>query len=192
MPMRNQDLAQLVGETCVAVVYDSDISINYEPLTGNLQGARYGLFHFRVEALEVAGSIPENKSDTSFHGLWLRVLGEPGPGGEPLDFVEVRDHEPDAIEITRSRCRDNVLEVIGESDWAPGAIMKVSVDGPDKGTDPLVDPFLTEEEMDYIGRGRYRLRLPMGPFTESCSDLTKRRLSIDTDEGGAYNDRIGR
>jgi len=29
MPLRNQDLADLLGRTCVAVVYDSDISIEF-------------------------------------------------------------------------------------------------------------------------------------------------------------------
>jgi hypothetical protein len=190
MPLRNQDLAQLVGEECVAVVYDSDISINYEPLFGNLQGERYGLFHFRVETLEVAGSIPENKSDTDFYGLWLRVLGEPPTGAAPLDFVVIRDHEPDSIEINRARCRNNVLDVIGESDFAPGAVMTVSVDGPDAGLNPAVDPFLIEEPMTYIGRGRYRLQFDMSTVPETCSDLNGRRLSIQTDEGGAYNSRI--
>ena len=31
-----------------AVVYDSDISINYDPLNGNLQGANLGLIAFDV------------------------------------------------------------------------------------------------------------------------------------------------
>ena len=32
MPLRNNDLRALVGKDCIAVVYDSDISINYEPV----------------------------------------------------------------------------------------------------------------------------------------------------------------
>jgi hypothetical protein len=193
-PLDNQDLAQLVGETCIAVVYDSDISMNYEPIYANLQGARYGLFHFTVEALEVWGSIPENKSDSSSYGLWLRVEGIPPEGGAPLDFVEVRDHEPDQVEITRARCSSNTLTVTSESDFtpfnAPGASMTASVDGPDRGTNEEVVPFLVEEPMDYIGRGRWRLQYNMSQVPENCSNIRKRRLSTQTKDGGIYNDRV--
>ena len=42
VPLRNQDLVELIGKTCVAVVYDNDISMNYgePPINANLQGAR--------------------------------------------------------------------------------------------------------------------------------------------------------
>ena len=38
IPLRNLDLFGLVGRSCVAVVYDSDISMNYMPVQANLQG----------------------------------------------------------------------------------------------------------------------------------------------------------
>lgn len=47
-PLRATALAMLVGQTVLAVVYDSDISINYSPLTGNLQGANLGRVAFDV------------------------------------------------------------------------------------------------------------------------------------------------
>ncbi|MFL0685214.1 MAG: hypothetical protein ACJLTB_18680 [Algoriphagus aquaeductus] len=47
-PLRATGLAMLVGQTIFAVVYDSDISINYSPLTGNLQGANLGIVGFDV------------------------------------------------------------------------------------------------------------------------------------------------
>ena len=40
MPLRNQDLASLVGRQCVAVVYDSEVNMNYNPIEGKLMGAR--------------------------------------------------------------------------------------------------------------------------------------------------------
>jgi hypothetical protein len=186
MPLRNQDLAQLVGRECVAVVYDSDISINYEPLFGNLQGARYGTFHFFIEALEVPGSIPESKSDTSLYDLWLLILGVFEGDAEPLDFVVIRDHEPDSIEVVSARYRNGTLTVIGESDFAPFAFMTLSVDGPDAGSDPLIDPFVVEAAMISISGSRYRIDIA------TPVNLVGRRLSIQTDEGGAYNVRIRR
>jgi uncharacterized repeat protein (TIGR01451 family) len=47
-PLRATGLAQLVGFTVCAVVYDSDISINYSPLNGNLHGANLGVVAFKV------------------------------------------------------------------------------------------------------------------------------------------------
>lgn len=47
-PLRATGLAMLVGQTVYAVVYDSDVSINYSPLTGNLQGDNLGVVAFDV------------------------------------------------------------------------------------------------------------------------------------------------
>ena len=47
-PLRATGLKMLEGSTVFAVVYESDISINYSPLNGNLQGANLGLVAFKV------------------------------------------------------------------------------------------------------------------------------------------------
>ena len=70
-PLGDAELAALVGQSCVAVVYDSDISINDGPIA-NLQGGRYGLLYFTVlDAIE-PGSIPESGSDSSLLDLVIR------------------------------------------------------------------------------------------------------------------------
>jgi hypothetical protein len=56
MPLRARGLGALVGKTVCAVVYDSDISINYTgssfPFTeGNLQGETLGIVAFQVDAV---------------------------------------------------------------------------------------------------------------------------------------------
>lgn len=50
-PLGNAQLNDLVGKSCSAIVYDSDISINVDPLQANLQGARLGRFDFTVQAV---------------------------------------------------------------------------------------------------------------------------------------------
>lgn len=50
-PLGNAQLNDLVGKSCTAIVYDSDISINVAPLQANLQGARLGRFNFTVQAV---------------------------------------------------------------------------------------------------------------------------------------------
>lgn len=51
-PLRARGLTELEGQTVCAVVYDSDVSVNYEdssPFTeGNLQGENYGIVAFTV------------------------------------------------------------------------------------------------------------------------------------------------
>ncbi len=47
-PLRATGLAQLIGETVCGVVFDSDISINYDPLDGSLKGANLGTVAFEV------------------------------------------------------------------------------------------------------------------------------------------------
>ena len=48
IPLRAEALAQLVGRVVCAVVYDSDISINYNPIEGSLKGANLGIVAFKV------------------------------------------------------------------------------------------------------------------------------------------------
>jgi len=47
-PLRATGLSMLKGKTIYAVVYDSDININYSPLKGNLMGANLGVIAFDV------------------------------------------------------------------------------------------------------------------------------------------------
>ena len=55
MPLRALGLNSLVGKDVCAVVYDSDISINYDKtrslgVNGNLQGETLGIVAFHVDA----------------------------------------------------------------------------------------------------------------------------------------------
>src|SRR5687767_9626367 len=47
-PLREAELYSLAGRTVCAVVYDSDVSINYSPLNGSLKGANLGTVSFEV------------------------------------------------------------------------------------------------------------------------------------------------
>lgn len=200
VPLRNQDLVPLVGKSCVAVVYDSDINMNKEPQYANLQGERYGLFSFKVEALEVVGPdsyLPETRSDTSLYALWLQILAPQQPGA-PF-WAKIHDHAPDTIQTDEASYASPFLTVRAVSDY-PGvdttppytmmmpatdgddiAYMTVSADGADGGTDPDVAPFLLEKYVPYVS-GQYQLK-----YNTGGENLDGRRLSIQTDEGGVYN-----
>jgi hypothetical protein len=62
-PLRATGQAMLIGQVVCAVVYDSDVSINYSPLLGNLMGANLGIVAFEVLAVQQrfdgsSGSLP--------------------------------------------------------------------------------------------------------------------------------------
>ncbi|WP_037321836.1 hypothetical protein [Salegentibacter sp. Hel_I_6] len=61
VPLRATGLSMLTGQTIIAVVFDSDISINYDPIEGNLQGENLGLVAFEV--LSVAERTAGSSSD---------------------------------------------------------------------------------------------------------------------------------
>lgn len=52
IPLRATGLTMLVGQKIYAVVYDSDISINYSPIKGNLKGANLGVIAFEILSVE--------------------------------------------------------------------------------------------------------------------------------------------
>lgn len=70
MPLRANGLAMLTGQTIIAVVFDSDISINYDPVEGNLQGENLGVVAFEV--LSVAERT--SGSDSDLPSVNIRIL----------------------------------------------------------------------------------------------------------------------
>lgn len=69
-PLRATGLKMLEGKKVLAVVYDSDISINYSPLEGNLKGDNLGVVAFEV--LDVRKR--ENSSSSSLPIVSIRIL----------------------------------------------------------------------------------------------------------------------
>ncbi|MBP6687192.1 MAG: hypothetical protein KA160_04970, partial [Lacibacter sp.] len=61
-PLRATGLKMLIGQTVLAVIYDSDVSINYSPLNGSLKGNNLGIVAFDV--MEV-----KNRTDGSSGSL---------------------------------------------------------------------------------------------------------------------------
>lgn len=73
-PLRATGLSMLIGQTVLAVVYDSDVSINYSPLLGNLQGANLGLVAFDV--LEVKQRFDGSSSSLPSVKIRIRDVDE--------------------------------------------------------------------------------------------------------------------
>ncbi len=69
-PLRASGLAMLKGSVVLAVVYDSDVSINYNPLNGSLKGANLGIVAFEV--LEVSNR--PFGSSSSLPSIKVKVL----------------------------------------------------------------------------------------------------------------------
>lgn len=69
-PLRGAGLKMLVGKTIYAVVYDSDISMNYNPINVSLKGATLGTVAFKV--LSIAERT--NGSDAALPVMTIEVL----------------------------------------------------------------------------------------------------------------------
>jgi hypothetical protein len=66
-PLRHDGLAALAGHVVCAVVYDSDVSVNYSPLEASLKGANLG-----VVAFQVLGTTPRKGS--SLPAVQIQIL----------------------------------------------------------------------------------------------------------------------
>lgn len=69
-PLRATGLKMLIGYKVMAVVYDSDISINYSPLEGNLKGANLGMVAFEVMSVRKR----TDGSDSSLPAVSIKIL----------------------------------------------------------------------------------------------------------------------
>ncbi|HSP11945.1 MAG TPA: hypothetical protein VLO29_05405 [Salegentibacter sp.] len=73
IPLRATSLAMLTGQSVIAVVYDSDISINYDPITGNLQGENLGIVAFEV--IDVTER--QDGSDSDLPAVRIKIMEAP-------------------------------------------------------------------------------------------------------------------
>jgi hypothetical protein len=161
----NRDLAAMVGQTFVAVVYDGSIGINYQPLLANLQGGRCGRFAFTVLDVLLPGTISESNSSTSLYDLVV------APMAAPTAFQRApRPESADSVQITTAEWRNGRLTIDATSALGSLADMTVSVDG-----------FTFESPMAWNGLAAQfeaRFRSPLS--------LVGRRVTISSRQGGSY------
>jgi hypothetical protein len=74
IPLRATGLAMLTGQTILAIVFDSDISINYDPIEGNLQGDNLGIV--ALEVLEVTNRTGGSDSDLPVVRVLIKSAGD--------------------------------------------------------------------------------------------------------------------
>lgn len=168
MAVRNQDLAAMVGQTFVAVVYDSSVGINYQPLLANLQGERCGRLAFTVLDVLLPGTLAESNSSTSLYDLRIRIEA---PMAAAVAFQTPALDEPaDSIQITQATWAQGRLRVRATSALGAGATLTASVDG-----------FTFESPMRWNAlAAEYQLDL------RSAASLVGRRVTISSREGGSY------
>ena len=116
-PLRATALSMLVGELICALVWDSDISINYKPLNGNLQGEKLGVVAFRL--LEVKQAIGFSSSTLPL--LTIEIVDpceafncvpslfvdapEPEDSSHPFDIIPPVTQPVVALRITDAVCQ---------------------------------------------------------------------------------------
>ena len=74
-PLEDADLVALEGRCVCAVVYDSDVSINFPDggVVANLQGATLGLTAFEVTETLPPGGLPESGSSSSLRDVVIEL-----------------------------------------------------------------------------------------------------------------------
>ena len=68
-PLRATALRNLIGREACAIVYDHQVSINYDQRTGNLRGANLGTVAFQVVSL----TAPTDASPSSLPNVAVRI-----------------------------------------------------------------------------------------------------------------------
>jgi hypothetical protein len=98
LPLRATGLNLLVGETVCAVVFESDVSVNYGPLRANLTGKNLGIAAFQVEGVAAAEDLSSSTlpfvtvrvvDPATACGGALLLLGAPEPlsSSDPMDVT---------------------------------------------------------------------------------------------------------
>ena len=82
VPLREPELNDLVNRQVFAVVYDSDISINYNPLQGNLKGANLGVVAFQVLSVTPRENPRLGFSSSSLPKVEIRILDATDPANQ--------------------------------------------------------------------------------------------------------------
>jgi len=98
-PLRATNLSSLVGENLCAVVYDSDVSIDYDKLEGSLKGDNLGIVAFTLNSVTQltefsSSSLPEVEVDILDASLFCKGFFElhteaiePDSSSEPPDVI---------------------------------------------------------------------------------------------------------
>ena len=92
-PLRATGLKMLVGQKVCAVVYDSDISIDYAPLLGNLKGANLGTVAFEVLSVTKL----EGYSSSTLPKVELRILDVGEVCACAHGILDAPEHESSSI-----------------------------------------------------------------------------------------------
>jgi hypothetical protein len=109
IPLRAEGITMLKGQTILAIVYDSDISINYSPIKGNLMGANLGTVAFDVLGVTKR----TDGSDSSLPRVKIKIRDvtevrqlnpvlfsnapEPESSSEPFDITPPTNAQPISV-----------------------------------------------------------------------------------------------
>jgi len=116
-PLRATGLSLLVDEIVCAVVYDSDVSINYDPLDGSLKGDNLGIVAFKVISVSQLFGF----SSSSLPEVEIEILDAEDVCDEELELftdapVPISSSEPFDVEVVPSNGGLLATEIEGEDE----------------------------------------------------------------------------
>ena len=190
VPLRDECILKLVGNKCYVIVYDSDISMNYDPLNANLQGARYGLTYLEFLAVENPGTIKESTDDTALLDVWVEVLPMELPESWATEnecFCTGPESKPDSVKIT-------------SASWSPSS-GKLTVWAESSSEDAQLYVYLTDEEvLGSVTDDCLVCDMGMGAamtkdngewkWSDPVPDVRGWKVTVYSSEGGCYNTYI--
>jgi hypothetical protein len=94
VPLGYAALEVLEGETICGLVYDGDISVNYEPANGSLKGATLGIVGFQVVSME-----PLSESSPTLPKATITILDANQVCGGPLALFTEAAELHDSYEV---------------------------------------------------------------------------------------------
>ena len=84
LPLQDEQLKKLEGDTICAVVYAGDVSVDYETKVGNLTGATLGIVSFKVVSVEELDRSNSSSTITTLPMLTITILDANEVCGGPL------------------------------------------------------------------------------------------------------------
>ena len=115
-PLRASGLKALEGQQVCAVVYDSDISMNYDPLDGSLKGANLGRVAFEVISVKAL----TGWSSSTLPEVEIEIFGlAPKSETNRLDSKSIERRMSDEFVSTEIHAR---IQVVGSGTAAAGRL----------------------------------------------------------------------
>jgi len=183
IPLHNQELRHLLGRSCVALVYQDELTTETTANQTDLRKPRNGRLAFTLVGMAISEGNTATSANDSYYDLWLRI--EP-----PTDFtshfaVSSLNPTPDDLDFVKVSYHNDKFTIRATSSEAPDAQLYLSIATAEQGVSTSV-AFLFNVPIPYDeAKEQYKLILT------TDENLDGRAIAISSSLGGVANHTIG-